>query len=154
MRRLASLMVLGCCSLVTMAYGQKQRKPGLWELTTVMTMEGVPPGAANGTPHVAQVCFAQEMINKYGAIVPTMAGCRLSSFSVKAGHMTGTMVCTGRMAGTAEAESSWSDPEHATGSIHFTGTEGDRPMNWTSRTMAVFKSPDCGAVKPMPMPPE
>ena len=83
------------------------RKPGLWELTTVMTMEAVPPGGANGVPHVAQVCFAQEMIDKYGAIVPTMPGCKLASYSVKPGHMTGSMVCSGRMLGTAEAESSW-----------------------------------------------
>lgn len=154
MRRMVVSMVMGCClpMMVTMASAQQQRKPGLWELTTVTTMEGVPPGGANGTPHVAPVCFAQEMIDKYGAIVPTISGCKVTNVSVRPGHMTASMVCSGRMMGTGELESSWSDPEHATGSIHFKGTAGARTMEWTSRTTAVFKSPDCGAVKPMPLP--
>jgi len=155
MRRIVMTMGMACCLLlVTMASAQQQRKPGLWELTTVTTMEGMPSGGANGTPHVTQVCFAQEMIDRYGAIVPTIPGCRITNVSVKPGHMTGSMVCSGRMAGTGAAESSWSDPEHATGSIQFKGTAGDRPMSWTSRTTAVFKDSDCGAVKPMPMPPQ
>jgi hypothetical protein len=70
--------------------------------------------------------------------------------------MTASLVCTGRTAGTGTVESNWSEPDHARGKVHFTGTmqmgPNTRPIEWTSESVSVYKGPDCGSVQPMPMP--
>jgi len=155
MGRMRVWVAVGCGMLFAAAVAQApQRRAGLWELTTTMTMPSAGGGAAQTLPaHTAPVCFAQAMIDKYGAIMPsTQPGCKIENLVVKPGHMTADMVCTGANAIKATLESSWTDPEHATGSIHFTGTKGGQTTEWTTHTTAVFKGADCGAVKPAPMP--
>jgi hypothetical protein len=70
--------------------------------------------------------------------------------------MTADWICSGRMAGKGTLESSWTDPNHAKGKVHFVGAmqmgPNTRPIEWTTESSSVFKGADCGAVKPLPMP--
>ena len=161
---------IGLCScllaLSQFAAAQAQRKPGLWEITTTMTFQKspLPAGmqAPSGSPlaagpHTTPVCLTQAMIDKYGAPMPTARGdCQFTDIVLKTTSMTGKMVCSGRTTGTGTVESDWSEPDHAKGSAHFVGSlqmgQNSMPMEWTSNSVSVFKSSDCGSVQPLPMP--
>ena len=155
--------------VATVFAGAQGRKPGLWEVTSTMTWQqspfpaGMTPPAGSpfaGGPRTTQVCLTQAIIDKYGAPPPqSRAGDCLVTNVQKSDHgMTGNMVCTGRMTGSGTIESSWSDPEHATGKVHFTGTvqgrNGTMPVEWSTESTSVFKSADCGSVQPLPIPPD
>ena len=144
------------------------RKPGLWEMTTVQTWQQspIPPGSLpagapnpfNGAPHTTQVCLTRQQIDKYGAVTPKlMPGCQITNLNKTAAGMTADMVCTGRFSGKGTMESTAIDSEHAKGKVHFTGTmqmgPNSRPVEWTVDSTSVFRSADCGSVKPF-NPPE
>ncbi len=149
----------GCIiTMLTLAWAQS-RKAGLWELTTTQTWQQSPfpagaPGA--GTPHTIKVCLTQDQIDKYGAIVPQTRGCQVTNIVKKGQGMTADMVCTGTMSGKGTLESSSSDGEHAKGKVHFVGSiragTNSQPIEWTSESSSVFKSADCGGVKPFGIP--
>jgi hypothetical protein len=118
-----------------------------------------PPGSPfGGGPHTTQVCLTQEMIDKYGAPVPgtSRGSCQVTNVSLKLTGMSATLVCSGQMSGTGTVESSWTIPDHAKGKVHFTGTltmgPNTKPVEWTSESESVYKGPDCGSVKPLPIP--
>lgn len=149
-------------ALVLVAWAQT-RKAGLWEMTSTTTWQQspMPAGMANSptapSTRTTQVCLTQQQIDKYNAIIPSMnAGCHVTNVLKKANGMTADMICTGRMSGKATLESSASDSEHATGKMHFVGSiqlgATSRPIEWTANSSSVFKSPDCGAVKPVVVP--
>jgi hypothetical protein len=160
MRGMRVGMTLGCCFFALAAVAMApDRKAGLWDLTTTMTWQQAPvaqmPASA---PHTVPVCFTQQMMDKYGAIMPTTPGCQITDVVVKSGSMSAKMACSSAaMTGSGTVESSWPDEEHASGSIHFVGTmtmgqAGTKPIEWTSHSTAVFKSSDCGSVPVYPMP--
>ncbi len=165
MRSTRQWTIAGGCliALVSIAWAQT-RKAGLWEVTTVMTwqqspmppgMGGMPPGA--NAPHTVQVCLTQQQIDKYGAIPPqTRGGCHMANVVTGAHGMTADMVCTGAASGKGTIESSWKDDQHASGKVHFIGSiqagPNARPIEWTAESTSVYKSADCGQVKPLPMP--
>ena len=156
------IRITSACWLLVVAgsVSALDRKAGLWELTTTLTWQQSPFGAgapAGGGPYTTLVCFTQQQIEKYGAIVPPLhPGCQIGNVVKKADGMTADMVCTGKMSGKATLESSWTDAEHAKGAIHFIGSvqaEGrNLPVEWTSESSSVFKGAACGDVKPFPMP--
>jgi Protein of unknown function (DUF3617) len=148
-----------CCLLATAAFASAQvRKPGLWELTTTITWQQspLPTGSPSAAPHTIQVCLTQQQIDKYGAIMPQTPGCQITDVAIKPGGVTANMVCTGRMNGKGELESHSADGIHANGKIHFVGTmkvgQDNKPIEWSTVSSAVFQGPDCGTVKPSPMP--
>jgi hypothetical protein len=105
--------------------------------------------------------MTQAMIDKYGAQMPQSHGgdCAMTNVVKTADSMSGTWTCTGgQMSGTGTVESHLTTAGHAAGKIHFTGTmtmgQRSTPVEWTSNSTSVFKSPDCGSVKPLPMPAE
>jgi hypothetical protein len=166
MRTTNICIAVTCCALAAAVVAWAQtRKAGLWEMTTTMTLQQspFPPGMAipansplNPAPRTTQVCLTQAMIDKYGAPVPPRNDCRLANVQKGELGMTADLVCSGRMTGKGELTSSWPDPEHAKGSVHFIGTvqagPNPRPIEWTQQSSSVFKGPDCGDVKPLPMP--
>jgi hypothetical protein len=109
-------------------------------------------------PHTTDVCLTQAMIDKYGAPMPQAHdGCAISNVALHSHNMTGNWVCSGRMSGNGSLESTWSDDGHAKGKLHFVGSvqagSGTKPIEWTTDSESVFKSSDCGDVKPMTAPP-
>jgi hypothetical protein len=170
-------ITLGCClfAVAIFAWAQSNRKPGLWEMTSNMTWQQSPmpampnmpqgmtmPAGANnpfaGGPRTTQVCLTQAMIDKYGAPMPQSRNneCQISNVQLHANGMSADWVCTGRMAGKGSLESSWTDPDHAKGKVHFVGTmqmgPNSKPIEYTIETSSDYKGPDCGSVKPLPMP--
>jgi len=156
------IALVPCLFVVAVSASALDRKAGLWELTTTMTWQKSPYGgggnpATAGGPHTTSVCFTQQQIEKYRAILPPLhPGCQIVNLVKKAGGMTADMVCTGKMSGKASVASSWSDAEHATGHMHFVGSiqAGPHmmPIEWTTESSSVFNGADCGAVKPFQMP--
>jgi Protein of unknown function (DUF3617) len=168
MRNIRVGILLCGLMLVASTFARAQgRKPGLWEITSSLTLQQspFPPGMqmpassplAAG-PHTSQACLTQAMIDKYGAPLPqSQAGdCSYANVNKTDHGMTADLMCTGRMTGKGTIETSWSDPEHAKSTAHFTGTvvgrNGTVPLEWTRESTSVFKSADCGDVKPVPMP--
>lgn len=172
MRKLQIQIVLGCCLLAAavFSWAQVMRKPGLWEMTNTLTWDKspLPPGVTlpAGIPNpfapiarTRQVCMTQEMIDKFGApFAYSQAGedCTVTNIVRKPTGMTAAMICTGRIAGHGTIESSWPDGSTAHGSAHFTGSmqmgPNSVPVEYTVVSSSTYKSPDCGSVKPLPMP--
>jgi hypothetical protein len=155
--RLAILVSVCLLSAATCLWATT-RKAGLWELTTTMTWQQsplpsgiIPPG---GEPHTTLVCLTQQQLAQYGSVLPQVAGCQISNVAVKANSVTADMVCSGKMTGKGTLESSWSNDSHATGTVHFLGSiqlgTDSKTIEWTNHSSSVFKSADCGAVKPTP----
>jgi hypothetical protein len=97
------------------------------------------------------------MIDKYGALLPHSHGqCTVANQVIVHNSVFADYVCTGTMSGRGSLESTWSDTEHAKGSIHFVGTinagSESQAIEWTTVTRTVFKSADCGETKPQSLP--
>jgi Protein of unknown function (DUF3617) len=164
------ISMLGVAGLAagSLASAQTGRQPGLWEITTTMTWQHspfpagmqMPPQAAaafGGAPHTSEVCLTQEMIDKYGAPMPQSHDeCQITNVSKTIDSMSADMVCSGHVTGKGTIESHWSMSGTATGKVHFTGSmqmgPNPTPIEWTVESSSVFKGPDCGSVKPLPMP--
>jgi hypothetical protein len=143
---------------------QSGRKPGLWEVTSKTTWQqspfaGASPGPGgtspmSAPPETTTVCLTQEMIDKYGGPIPQSHNeCQLSNVNRTAKGMTADWVCSGRLNGKGSIESSWTDDNHSSGKVHFSGSmqmgqAGSRPVEWTNKFTSTFKKPDCGSVKP------
>jgi hypothetical protein len=159
----AGVLVLGL-----FAWAQDARKPGLWEITTSTTWQKtpfpagmqMPPQAAaafGGAPHTTQYCLTQAMIDKYGAALPQSRGnCQVSNVQKTSNSMSADWICTGAMNGKGTLESHFSGDGTAKGKVHFVGAmqmgQNATPIEWTSESTSVYKSSDCGSVKPPPMP--
>jgi hypothetical protein len=165
-------LTLSCClfALAAVASGQI-RKPGLWEMTTTMTWQQSPfpagmrgaPGAANspfnGASHTMLICYTQAQIDRYGAPVPETRGdCHVTNVVKSSNHVTGDMICAGRVNGKGSFESWWNGEGRTTGKVHFIGSmqagPDSKPIEWTNDYTSTYKGPNCGDVKPLPMPPD
>jgi hypothetical protein len=168
MRKIRVWITMGCClfAVATAASAQAIRKPGLWEMTSNMTWQKspLPPGVTmppgmkspfSGSTSTTQVCLTQAMIDKYGAPVSQSKDCKIISISMHATSMTADMVCSGRMNGKGELESSWAWGNVAKGKVHFAGTMqsglNPMPVEWTVNSTSTYKGSECGSVKPMPI---
>jgi hypothetical protein len=164
MRKTRVWIALACMLFaVSQALWPETRKAGLWEITTTTTLQQSPfiAGSVNGPTmggtRTSQVCLTQEMIDKYGALLPQSRGqCHIANKAMQSGGMTADWVCSGRITGQGSLESVWSDLEHSKGKLHFVGKfqmgSEAKPIEWTTESTAAFKSSDCGSVKPMPLP--
>ena len=170
MRKLRVFFILVLCLFAVVRFGGAQsRKAGLWEMTTKTTI--LQPGNRVGTtinngsdgqaqstePAEMSVCLTQVQIDKYGVILPpSLRDCEISNVAQKPDGISAEMTCKGTYNGKGSIESTWTDDDHASGKIRFVAKTRDssRPMSitWTQEATAVFKSPDCGSVKPRPMP--
>jgi hypothetical protein len=161
---------LTCCFFALGLAAQAQtRKAGLWEVTANTRMQKpgsqvgmfsqTDSGAAtmsNTTPLAS--CYTQEMIDNYGILFPpSLRDCQLSNTVKKPSSINADLTCSGRSNGKGSTETVWSDPDHATSVIHFVVKQKQGPntisMGWTQEATAVFKSSDCGDVKPRTVPP-
>ncbi len=137
-------------------------KAGLWDVTSTQTWQQspfpqgmTPPGSDS---HSKPVCVTQQQIDKYNGIVPQQQshGCQITNVSKKSDGMTAEIDCSGMMTGKGTVEAIWSDSEHTRTKVHFVGTmhmgPNSKPVEWTNESAGVFKSSDCGSVKPLGTP--
>jgi hypothetical protein len=145
-------LLFGCFIAPTLVATAQDRKPGLYEVTLATTT--VSPTPEVHPPRTWQACLTQEMIDKYGAIVPENLSnvCQLVNVVKKPGGMTADIVCSAAIKGKGTLEVVWSDSEHSKGNLHFSGTihpgDNDIKIEWNAVTSSVYKGPDCGALKP------
>ena len=145
-------LLFGCFIAPTLAATAQDRKPGLYEVTLATTT--VSPTPEVHPPRTWQACLTQEMIDKYGAIVPENLSnvCQLVNVVKKPGGMTADIVCSAAIKGKGTLEVVWSDSEHSKGNLHFSGTihpgDNDIKIEWSAVTSSVYKGPDCGTLKP------
>lgn len=169
-RTAAFAVSAGVFALGLILWAQETRKPGLWEITTMMTWQQtpfpagmqMPPQAAaafGGGPRTTQYCLTQAMIDRYGAPLPQSRGnCQAANVQKTASSMTADWICTGPMSGKGSIESHWGEDGVAKGKVHFVGTmqmgPNPTPIEWTAESTSVYKGPACGNVKPPELPPE
>jgi hypothetical protein len=159
--RLLWIGFAGCAWAASMLAGsQAGRKPGLWEVTSKTTWQQSPfagePDAApvSAAPQTTMVCLTQEMIDKYGGPIPQAHNeCQLSNVNRTANGMIADWICNGGLNGKGSIQSSWTDDNHSSGKVHFSGTmqlgqAGSRPVEWTNQFTASYKRQNCGGVKP------
>ena len=161
---LALALLALSCSVVASA---QLHKAGLYETTTKMEITvspfpQMPVGTNNpiASPHTSQVCIPQAYIDKYNGIMqPPSNGqqsCQTTSINKTANGFTGTMACTGRTPGSATMDFTWPEPNHSTGTVHFTGQmqlgQQAKPFEYIMHVSSTFKSSDCGTVKPIDVP--
>ena len=147
--------ILGLCALALAAQAQGQgRKPGLWEVTSSMSMAGMPQMAQMGS-HTTQVCVTQAMIDKYGGPTsnPQTGNCHMTNVQLTASGMTANMSCSGQMNMTGTVQTTFVDANTTKTTVTMAMTTGNgQTMNMTTQATATYKGSDCGSVQPMAMP--
>lgn len=170
MRKRHVLISLGCWALIgaVASAAQQSRKAGLWQIATNTRIQqpGETPGnfvlhgnnggsaaPVGGMP----VCLTQQMVDTYGVILPpSLKDCDLSNVLQTANSFKADMTCKGGYNGFGSVEATWTDREHVTGKVRFVSktkeTTNARALVWTQEATAVFKSSNCGTVRPRKMP--
>lgn len=159
-------LLIGLVAIGTQARAQENQKAGLWLVanSTRIQQPGEAPGNSNGVGRSAiagdglPVCLTPELIDRYGVILPpSLKDCELTHVQRTDGSFKADMTCKGGYNGFGSVESTWTDPGHVIGKIHFVSKTGEatnaRALAWTQESTAVFKSSDCGGVKPRKIPP-
>src|SRR5208283_4960029 len=93
-------------------------KPGLWEVTTQMTIAGMPqmPQMPQGVqspfaPHTSQICVTQAMVDKYGGPMsnPPRGDCQTTNVVMRPDGMTAEISCTGQMTAKGTVTATFTD---------------------------------------------
>lgn len=152
---------------VVAAWAQENRRAGLWLVASSTRIQQPGEAPANGTVlgstaiagDSLPICLTQELVDSYGVILPpSLKDCELTHVQRTADSFKADMTCKGGYNGFGSVESTWTDPGHVVGKIRFVSKRGEttnaRALAWTQESTAVFKSSDCGEVKPRKMPPQ
>ncbi len=148
-------MMLGLCVVALAAQAKGQRKAGLWEITSSMSMSGM-PGMSNMGSYTKQVCVTQQMIDKYGGPYtnPQNAQCQLTNISLTASGMTANLTCTGKMNMTGTVQTTFVDANTTKTNMQLNmAMPNGQAMTMTMNSTSVYKGADCGSVQPLAMPP-
>ncbi len=148
-------VVVSCCLIAMAASAQGQRKAGLWEVTSQMSMSGMPNMPQMGS-RTQQVCVTQAMIDKYGGPYsnPQNGQCQVSNVSLSPTGMSADLSCTGRTTMTGTVKTTFVDANTTKTTMQMNMTEGNgQQMQMTMQSTSTYKGSDCGSVKPLAMPP-
>jgi hypothetical protein len=148
-------MTLGLCVIAFAAQAKSQKgKAGLWEITSSMSMSGMPNMPSMGS-HTMQVCVTQAMVDKYGGPYsnPQNGQCQTSNVVVTATGMTANVTCTGRTNMTGTVQTTFVDANTTKTTMQMSmSTPNGQSMTMTTQSTSTYKGPDCGSVKPLAMP--
>jgi hypothetical protein len=148
-------MVVGCCLFALAVSAQGQRKAGLWEVTSQMSMSGMPNMPQMGS-RTQQVCVTQAMINKYGGPYsnPQNGQCQVTNVSLSPTGMSADLSCTGRATMTGTVKTVFVDANTTKTTMQMNMTTGNgQQMDMTMQSTATYKGADCGSVQPLTLPP-
>jgi hypothetical protein len=156
-----------CVLAAGVSSAQQSPRAGLWLISTTTRIQqqgespadfsASPQGQSSPQPAALPVCLSQEIVDKFGVILPpSLRDCELSNVVQAADNFHADMTCKGSYNGVGSVESSWADGDHVNGKIRFVSRSGEsgkgRQMTWAQESTAVFKSSDCGDVKPRKIP--
>jgi hypothetical protein len=152
----------------TVFISAQTRKAGLWDVTSTTTIQqrtnspgtsgtDASPAQSSAPPAPIPMCLTQSMIDKYGVFLPpSLRDCELSHVVQKPNSFLADLSCKGSYNGTGSIETTWADDEHAVGKIHFVSKTKNSAnaisLRWTQDGTAVFKSADCGTIRPRAVP--
>jgi len=121
-RRLTATTTLALLStLVLAATGARAETGDLWEVTSQMSMEGMPMALP---PHTSKTCAAKEWKEPPGG-ADEQNKCTSSDFKSEGSKVTWKVVCTGEHAMTGVGEITRNGSESYTGTIKFTSAEAN-----------------------------
>ena len=147
---------LTCCFFALGLAAQAQtRKAGLWEVTSQMSMSGMPNMPQMGG-RTQEVCVTQAMIDKYGGPYsnPQNAQCQVTNVSLTPTGMSADLSCTGRMSMTGTVKTTFVDANTTKTTMLMNMTMGNgQQMQMTMNATSSYKGADCGSVQPLAMPP-
>jgi hypothetical protein len=156
MTKIRIAAMLGLCAAALAAQAQNQsRRPGLWEVTSSMSMSGMPANMPQMGSHTTQVCVTQAMIDKYGGPTsnPGRGNCQMTNVQLTASGMTANMSCSGQMNMTGTVQTTFVDANTSKTTVTMTMTGGGgQNMTMTMNSTSTYKGADCGSVQPMAMP--
>jgi len=147
--------VLVFCTASLAAQAQSGRKPGLYDVTTTMTMTGMPSNMPGSGSHSSQVCVTQAMIDKYGSPYSNPQGnCQTTNTVVTPTGMTANVTCSGKTNVTGTVQATFVDANTTKTTMHLTMSApgGGQSMSMTTESTYSFKGSDCGSVKPLQVP--
>ena len=76
-------------------------KPGLWEITTIMEVPGMP---FQSLPQKVRHCVTQQEAKEIEKSLPISKDCQIIDFRSSANKINWKVECTGEMAGNGEGE--------------------------------------------------
>jgi Protein of unknown function (DUF3617) len=155
MSKIRVWVTMGICLTALAAQAQNpSRKPGLWEITSSMSISGGPQNMPAMPAHTTQVCVTQAMIDKYGGPTssPPQGQCQMTNVSVTASGMTASLSCTGQTKMTGTVQTTFVDANTTKTAMNITMAMGANAMTMTMQSTATYKGADCGSVQPMTMP--
>lgn len=160
----SGLLAASVILLPAAALAAPKGKPGLWNITSTMTMANAPqlppqvlemmkkrgmPGM--GQPTTSQICLAGDapspdavarMQSQHGV------NCTPHVISETATSATTEITCHGTMEGTGRSQISWRGDSHYEGSYSFKGSMRGHPQDMSNKYTGDWAKSDCGAVKP------
>ncbi len=148
-------VVVSCCLIAMAASAQGQRKAGLWEVTSQMSMSGMPSMPQMGS-RTQEVCVTQAMIDKYGGPYsnPQNAQCQVTNVSLSPTGMSANLSCSGRTSMTGTVKTTFVDANTTKTTMLMNMTMGNgQQMTMTMNATSSYKGADCGSVQPLAMPP-
>jgi hypothetical protein len=149
------MIAVSFCLIALSPLAQAQRKAGLWEVTSSMSMSGMPAMSSMGA-HTQQVCVSQQMIDKYGGPFtnPQSGQCQVTNVVLTATGMTANLTCSGQMSMTGTLQATFVDANttKTTMNLNMSMPNG-QSMTMTMNATSAYKGADCGSVQPLAMPP-
>jgi hypothetical protein len=134
-------VVVSCCLIAMAASAQGQRKAGLWEVTSQMSMSGMPNMPQMGG-RTQEVCVTQAMIDKYGGPYsnPQNAQCQVTNVSLTPTGMSADLSCTGRMSMTGTVKTTFVDANTTkTTMLMNMSMPNGQPMTMTMNATSTYK---------------
>ncbi len=151
-------LMLGLCIVAYVAQARCQgRRAGLWEITTTLTLSGM--RQANLGPWGPDtICVPRAMIDKYGGPYENaeQGQCLLTNVVLTAKGMIAKLTCPAQTMTIGTVQTTFVNANTTKTTIQMSQTfmadHLPEMLYTTVNTTATYKGPDCGSVKPLPMP--
>ncbi len=161
-RSLCIAITAGLILIPALALAAPHGKPGLWTITSTMTMANapqLPPQVMEmmkkrgmpmmGQPTTSQMCMTAEQVNSGADVLKNHpVDCTPRVLHETANSAETEVTCHGMMDGVGHSRISWRGLDHYEGSYDFKGTMHGRPNDMSTHYTGDWVKSDCGAVKP------
>lgn len=104
-------------------------KPGLWEVTTSMEVQGMPKGMP---PMKTQHCYRPEDVKDLRKTMPEQANCKVDDWKQSGNTVTWKTSCSGEMAGTMTGSIKYAGETYS-GVNKFNLSRGGQSMQMTQK---------------------
>lgn len=136
------LTAAGIASVSTFAQAQSRMKAGQWEVTSQMTLTGMP---FTPPPQKVKVCLTAEDVARNAPPKPVAddSGCSMQNLKQDASSASADLQCSGKMKGSGRFEVKYADSTHYSGTMNFNGDFGGRPAQMQQTYSGVWLKDGC-----------